>query len=483
MFSFFRRDTKKDAAIFDKIINNPKFQIDEILFVVGRALSTAPPSSWKRINKILENIINYNEEELKQECYNGLPELPSLRALVWKINFHYFPKDIHKWNSILRLKRDEYTETKNALLLRQKAEMQIFEDLEKQKKESEEKKQNSDENNNNPNENTENTNSNENSDNNNNININSLSSIAENTDRSLLETIDKDVNRTHNDLPFFNKFVNEQVTISDEEIKKMIEHKRNCTYQDYKVVYTKGRNDNNIFNNETHSDVIARILYVYSKLNKDVGYVQGMNEILAVIYYCYCVDSHLDIETIEADTYWSFSTLMGDIRTIFSQENDNQKDGIVEKISILDTIVSTLQKDIYSIMLKNHINICHFAFTWINLFFCQHFSIEDTMKLWDVVFSENDRYYFVYFFSMAILQYKKKRIEKEEFCVIVNELQHLKIPNIDEVIKIAVNLKKKYDKKVKDILAKFEDTSEEGNIDIDHVFHKNSIYYKKKDSK
>ena len=466
MFSFFTRKDKKDTSIFDKIINNPKFQIDEILFIVGRALSTAPPSSWKRINKILESIINKNEEELKTECYNGLPELPSLRALVWKINFHYFPRDIHKWNSLLRLKRQEYTETKNALLLRQKAEMQIFEDLEKQQKESEEKKSENEENNEN-----------------NNININSLSSIAENTDRCLLETIDKDVNRTHNDMPFFNKFVNEQITISEEEIKKMIEHKKNCTYQDYKIVYTKGRNENNIFNNETHSDVIARILYVYAKLNKDVGYVQGMNEILSVIYYCYCVDSHLDIETIEADTFWSFSNLMNDVKTIFSQENDDQKDGIVEKISILDTIISTLQKDIYSIMLKNHINICHFAFTWINLFFCQHFKIEDTMKLWDVTFCENDRYYFVYFFGMAILQYKKKRLEKEEFCVIVNELQHLQIPNIDEVIKIAVNLKKKYGKKVQDILDKFEGENDEVDIDIDHVFHKNSVYYKKKDSK
>ena len=469
MFSFFTRKDKKDTSIFDKIINNPKFQIDEILFIVGRALSTAPPSSWKRINKILESIINKNEEELKTECYNGLPELPSLRALVWKINFHYFPRDIHKWNSLLRLKRQEYTETKNALLLRQKAEMQIFEDLEKQQKESEEKK-------------TENEENNENNENNN-ININSLSSIAENTDRCLLETIDKDVNRTHNDMPFFNKFVNEQITVSEEEIKKMIEHKRNCTYQDYKIVYTKGRNDNNVFNNETHSDVIARILYVYAKLNKDLGYVQGMNEILSVIYYCYCVDSHLDIETIEADTFWSFSNLMNDVKTIFSQENDDQKDGIVEKISILDTIISTLQKDIYSIMLKNHINICHFAFTWINLFFCQHFKIEDTMKLWDVTFCENDRYYFVYFFGMAILQYKKKRLEKEEFCVIVNELQHLQIPNIDEVIKIAVNLKKKYGKKVQDILDKFEGENDEVDIDIDHVFHKNSVYYKKKDSK
>ena len=178
-------------------------------------------------------------------------------------------------------------------------------------------------------------------------------------------------------------------------MEKSIEHKKNCTYQDYKIVYTKGRNENNIYDGETHSAVIARILYIYSKFNKDISYVQGMNEILAPIYYCYCIDSHLDINNIEADTFWSFSNLMSEIKKMFSQENDTQEGGIIEKIHILDSIVKTLQKDIYSIMMKNHINICCFALSWINLFFCQQFKINDILRLWDVIFSESDRFYFV----------------------------------------------------------------------------------------
>lgn len=38
---------------------------------------------------------------------------------------------------------------------------------------------------------------------------------------------------------------------------------------------------------ETHSDVLGRILFIYAKLNPGVKYVQGMNEILAVLYYCF----------------------------------------------------------------------------------------------------------------------------------------------------------------------------------------------------
>jgi multisubunit Na+/H+ antiporter MnhB subunit len=36
---------------------------------------------------------------------------------------------------------------------------------------------------------------------------------------------------------------------------------------------------------EKHFDVLARILFIYAKLNPGIGYVQGMNEVLAPIYY------------------------------------------------------------------------------------------------------------------------------------------------------------------------------------------------------
>jgi len=38
---------------------------------------------------------------------------------------------------------------------------------------------------------------------------------------------------------------------------------------------------------ETHADVLSRILFIYAKLNPGVRYVQGMNEILAVLYFCF----------------------------------------------------------------------------------------------------------------------------------------------------------------------------------------------------
>jgi len=498
--------------IFDKILKNENYQNDEIIEVIGKALSTCCPFTWDRINKILFNIINFNEEELKKECYKGLPDdLPSLRALIWKINFRYLPHDILKWKESLASKRKEYIEIKNAFILRIKEEIKIFEELEKEKnknknnleknnngtnkengnennikdennlKENDINKENSNENNNeNTNENKDNNNSEMKNENKANEELNSineekkvneainkfneenkmnnkdetqlLSSLAECTDRNLLEMIDKDINRTRMNLNFFTSLANKNSKISDEDFNKIINHKKNCTYQDFRLVYTKGRDKNNFFENETHSDVIERIIYIYSKLNKQVGYVQGMNELIAPIYYCFSIDNTVSLENVEADTFWCFTFLMKDVKKLFLKESDNSEGGILDRVFTLDLIVSHLQKDIYKILSKNNVNIFHFAFSWINIFFCQEFIMPDIIRLWDIIFSEQDRFSFVYFFAMAILQIKMKKIEKKEFSTIISELRNLEKENIEQIIGLAIQLKNKYEKKVKEII-------------------------------
>jgi hypothetical protein len=37
----------------------------------------------------------------------------------------------------------------------------------------------------------------------------------------------------------------------------------------------------------THADILTRILFIYAKLNPGVKYTQGMNEVLATLYFCF----------------------------------------------------------------------------------------------------------------------------------------------------------------------------------------------------
>ena len=48
-----------------------------------------------------------------------------------------------------------------------------------------------------------------------------------------------------------------------------------------------------------HYDVLARLLFIYAKVNPGLCYVQGMNEILAPIYYALMTDpTYTDFEQV-----------------------------------------------------------------------------------------------------------------------------------------------------------------------------------------
>ena len=77
---------------------------------------------------------------------------------------------------------------------------------------------------------------------------------------------------------FFSKAVDESKNIPDnvERLKRQQEIKRCDLDEDDR--------DNYI---HTHADILTRILFVYAKLNPGIKYTQGMNELLAIIYYCF----------------------------------------------------------------------------------------------------------------------------------------------------------------------------------------------------
>ena len=95
-------------------------------------------------------------------------------------------------------------------------------------------------------------------------------------DQELWEEIEKDVRRTRSDMTFFIEAVDRKMLSEKDQLKKQAEVKKSHLHGETRMNYI-----------ETHSDVLARILFIYGKLNPGVRYVQGMNEILAVLYYCF----------------------------------------------------------------------------------------------------------------------------------------------------------------------------------------------------
>ena len=116
-------------------------------------------------------------------------------------------------------------------------------------------------------------------------------------------------------------------------------------------------------------------------------------------------------------------------------------------------MVSKIQKDIFNKLQKNNkTDSFHFAMKWLNLFFSQQMIMPDVLRLWDIIFCDDERYYFVYIFSLAILEYYKKDILKKDFYEIVEKLQNINLENVEDILRVAWNIKKKHSKEIKEIL-------------------------------
>ena len=78
---------------------------------------------------------------------------------------------------------------------------------------------------------------------------------------------------------YFSKAVDSSRNIRIEDIQRLEKQ------QDTKKADLKSEEVRNYI--ETHGDVLHRVLFIYAKLNPGIKYVQGMNEVLAVLYFCF----------------------------------------------------------------------------------------------------------------------------------------------------------------------------------------------------
>lgn len=78
---------------------------------------------------------------------------------------------------------------------------------------------------------------------------------------------------------------------------------------------------------------IARILFVHAKLNPAESYTQGMNEIVATLYFVLATHSCQEWRRhAEADTFFCFTNLMAEIRDVFIQSMDDSESGLQGKM-------------------------------------------------------------------------------------------------------------------------------------------------------
>ncbi len=354
--------------------------VNNFITRLNKKLVTCSKTSMKIACNAIAAILDKNKEQIRKFGQDGIPDdLPMLRAYIWKILLNYLPEEPKMWEATLTEKRNQYNNYK--LFIEKK--------LEKELKDKNYKS------------------------------------------RDTLEQIIKDVYRTNTQIAFFFEPTNKKNVGNKEEFIKMFERRKNCTFNNIDEIYYNEKE------NEIHADVLKRILFIYTVFCPDISYHQGMNELLAPIYYCYSYDKTYTEETeenIEADSFWSFHYLMSKVSQSFVSANDK---GLEIKSFIFQKCLEFVDDEIYKNLQRLNIRSEYYCYKWFILLFSQEFEINDLLKLWDLIFSHEDKYYYVVYIGIAILLMKKDVIVNGEMVDVMQSLQNFQDLNIIELIKKA----------------------------------------------
>ena len=387
--------------------NNSKNNKKPILQIIVNKILSCPNQTISKCSGFIESLISKNKKHLILFSEDGLPDkMPILRSIIWKINFGYLPINNEEWENILEDKRSSYFYYEEIFTKKLNEEYKLYKDYNNMTREQKEE-------------------------------------LDKKTNKSLLEQITKDVNRTHNQMNFFFKSIDENNILSKNELMEIMENRRNCSMKNLNDIYK-------INIKETHADVIARILFIYSTFFPDLSYVQGMNEIIAPIYYIISFDKtygvESSIENIEADTFWTFNCLMTQIKDTFNREKDNEDIGVSGKVKRLKLLLKIVDFQLYNHFENYKLEYSTFAYRWFILFFSQEFLMIDILRLWDYIFAPDDKFQNCYFISLAVLLLKKDELLVSDLTGILSNLKTLKGLNVEEMINTAKKIKSQYGK-------------------------------------
>lgn len=163
--------------------------------------------------------------------------------------------------------------------------------------------------------------------------------------------------------------------------------------------------DNAFFQEPLTKKKLLDILFIYSKLHPDIGYRQGMHELLAPILWvvhCDAIEAStipnskaeddlmlevLDERFIEHDAFTLFCAVMQTAKS-FYEIGDSTSPIVDRSRRIHDEYLGEVDPE-----LANHLQVIQilpqiFLLRWIRLLFGREFSLADTLSVWDVLFAE-----------------------------------------------------------------------------------------------
>ncbi|KAJ8032382.1 TBC1 domain family member 15 [Holothuria leucospilota] len=179
--------------------------------------------------------------------------------------------------------------------------------------------------------------------------------------------------------------------------------------------------------NNVHLDQLFSILMTYAQYNFDLGYVQGMSDILAPI---------LLVMEDEVDAFWCFVGYMDHLK--LEQNFDMNQEGMKNQLIQLNTLLQVIEPEFYGFLQSKESSNLFFCFRWLLIHFKREFTFEDIMRLWEVMWTGLPCQNFHLLLCVAILDGEKDTMERKDldFNDILKHVNELSLKlNVDEILR------------------------------------------------
>ncbi|THU56071.1 hypothetical protein C4D60_Mb11t13400 [Musa balbisiana] len=208
--------------------------------------------------------------------------------------------------------------------------------------------------------------------------------------------------------------------------------------------------------NQFFQEALRHILIIFAKLNPGIRYVQGMNEILAPLFYVFRNDPDQNYAVYaEADAFFCFVELLSGFRDNFCQKLDNSVVGIRSTISKLSELlknhdgelwrhleITTKTLALFPANMTLKVNPQFYAFRWITLLLTQEFNFVDSLHIWDALLSDPDGPQETLLrVCCAMLILVRKRLLAGDFTSNLKLLQNYPQTNINHLLYVANKLR------------------------------------------
>lgn len=159
----------------------------------------------------------------------------------------------------------------------------------------------------------------------------------------------------------------------------------------------------------THMEEMKHLLLTYNEYNRELGYVQGMSDLLAPIYA---------VVQDDAIAFWAFQHFMERMERNFLRDQS----GMRTQLTTLDQLVHFMDPNLWDHLQKADSTNFFFFFRMLLVWYKREFPWMDILRLWEGLWTDYRTSSFHLFIALAILEKHRD--------VIMTHLQHF-----DEVLK------------------------------------------------